>query len=145
MPENGRSVLVVEDDPEINELVGAYVQIAGFEYLSALNGTQAVEKAGQLQPALIVLDVMMPDFDGFGSRLDAVGMQHDLFLEELFKPINLHDDAVGGGLQGSEDKGAVRVGVAAPARYRRLCSGADCRPVARPGRWRADLPFSPWE
>jgi two-component system OmpR family response regulator len=65
MPENGRSVLVVEDDPEINELVGAYVQIAGFEYECALNGEQAVEKARARHPALIVLDVMLPDFDGF--------------------------------------------------------------------------------
>src|SRR3954469_370279 len=65
MPENGRSVLVVEDDPEINELVGAYVQITGFEYESALNGAQAVEKARATHPALIVLDVMLPDFDGF--------------------------------------------------------------------------------
>jgi len=65
MSETGRAVLVVEDDPEINELVGAYVQIAGFAYVSALNGTQAVEKAAQVQPALIVLDVMLPDFDGF--------------------------------------------------------------------------------
>ena len=75
MPENGRSVLVVEDDPEINELVGAYVQIAGFEYESALNGTQAVEKARAVHPALIVLDVMLPDFDGFevARRLAAGG------------------------------------------------------------------------
>jgi DNA-binding response OmpR family regulator len=65
MSETGRAVLVVEDDPEINELVGAYVQIAGFDYESALNGRQAVEKAGQMHPALIVLDVMLPDFDGF--------------------------------------------------------------------------------
>jgi two-component system OmpR family response regulator len=65
MPENGRSVLVVEDDPEINELVGAYVQIAGFEYERALNGEQAVEKARAKHPALIVLDIMLPDFDGF--------------------------------------------------------------------------------
>ena len=65
MPENGRAVLVVEDDPEINELVGAYVQIAGFNYQSALNGTQAVEKARTHHPALIVLDIMLPDFDGF--------------------------------------------------------------------------------
>ena len=65
MPENGRSVLVVEDDPEINELVGAYVQIAGFEYDSALNGEQAVAMARARHPALIVLDVMLPDFDGF--------------------------------------------------------------------------------
>ena len=59
------SVLVVEDDPEINELVGAYVRIAGYEYEPALTGTQAVEKARDRQPALIVLDVMLPDFDGF--------------------------------------------------------------------------------
>lgn len=65
MSETGRVVLVVEDDPEINELVGAYVQIAGYEYESALNGTQAVEKARDMHPALIVLDVMLPDFDGF--------------------------------------------------------------------------------
>jgi DNA-binding response OmpR family regulator len=65
MPEKGRSVLVVEDDPEINELVGAYVQIAGYVYHSALTGTQAVEKAQQTHPALIVLDIMLPDFDGF--------------------------------------------------------------------------------
>jgi DNA-binding response OmpR family regulator len=65
MAESGRSVLVVEDDPEINELVGAYVQLAGYGYESALNGTQAVEKARRTRPVLIVLDIMLPDFDGF--------------------------------------------------------------------------------
>ena len=65
MPEKSRAVLVVEDDPEINELVGAYVQIAGFDYVRALNGTQAVEKARQNHLSLIVLDIMLPDFDGF--------------------------------------------------------------------------------
>jgi two-component system, OmpR family, response regulator len=76
MPENGRSVLVVEDDPEINELVGAYVQIAGFEYESALNGTQAVEKARTGRPSLIVLDVMLPDFDGFEVARRLKGESH---------------------------------------------------------------------
>ena len=65
MSEKGRAVLVVEDDPEINELVGAYVQIAGFDYQSALTGSQAVEKARHHNPSLIVLDIMLPDFDGF--------------------------------------------------------------------------------
>src|SRR3954466_13179829 len=73
---NGRSVLVVEDDPEINELVGAYVQIAGFEYESALNGTQAVEKARSRRPSLIVLDVMLPDFDGFEVARRLKGESH---------------------------------------------------------------------
>ena len=65
MPTQARPVLVVEDDPEINELVGAYVQIAGFNYAKALTGSQAVSMAIATHPALIVLDVMLPDFDGF--------------------------------------------------------------------------------
>ena len=62
---NHRQVLVVEDDPEVNELLCAYVQIAGFPYESAPNGSIALEKARQNNLALIVLDVMLPDFDGF--------------------------------------------------------------------------------
>lgn len=65
MSTQSRPVLVVEDDPEINELVGAYVQIAGFDYLRALTGGDAVAQAIATHPALIVLDVMLPDFDGF--------------------------------------------------------------------------------
>lgn len=61
----GREILVVEDDREINELVGAYAQIAGFGYRSALNGTSALEEVRRRPPALIVLDLMLPDVDGF--------------------------------------------------------------------------------
>jgi DNA-binding response OmpR family regulator len=60
-----KDVLVVEDDREINELVGAYVQIAGFEYRSALDGASALAEAREKQPSLIVLDLMLPDTDGF--------------------------------------------------------------------------------
>lgn len=60
-----KDVLVVEDDREINELVGAYVQIAGFEYRSALDGASALAEARTRQPSLIVLDLMLPDTDGF--------------------------------------------------------------------------------
>ena len=58
-------VLVVEDDPEINELVGAYVELAGFHYRRALDGAEALRQAREHHPALIVLDVMLPDVDGF--------------------------------------------------------------------------------
>jgi DNA-binding response OmpR family regulator len=60
-----RSVLVVEDDREINELVGAYAQIAGFEYRPALDGTSALREAHARVPAAVVLDLMLPDIDGF--------------------------------------------------------------------------------
>ena len=64
--QNGHSsVLVVEDDREINELVCAYAQIAGYASLSALNGTDALEHVRRRAPALIVLDLMLPDVDGF--------------------------------------------------------------------------------
>ena len=65
-PINGqRVVLVVEDDPEINELVGAYARLAGFEYRAALDGAAALAEVRRLAPAVIVLDLMLPDFDGF--------------------------------------------------------------------------------
>ena len=60
-----RDVLVVEDDREINELVCAYAEIAGFGFRSALNGFDAVEQVRRRAPALIVLDLMLPDIDGF--------------------------------------------------------------------------------
>jgi DNA-binding response OmpR family regulator len=61
----GRDVLVVEDDREINELVCAYAEIAGFGHRSALCGFDAVEQVRSRPPALIVLDLMLPDIDGF--------------------------------------------------------------------------------
>ena len=58
-------VLVVEDDRELNELIGAYVQIAGFKYAAALDGAAALREARSRRPALVVLDIMLPDTDGF--------------------------------------------------------------------------------
>jgi DNA-binding response OmpR family regulator len=60
-----RSVLVVEDDREINELVGAYAEIAGFEYRAALDGSSALREAHERVPSAVVLDLMLPDIDGF--------------------------------------------------------------------------------
>ncbi len=61
----GREVLVVEDDPEINELVGAYAQLAGYVYRAALTGTAGIDEATRHPPAVIILDLMLPDIDGF--------------------------------------------------------------------------------
>ena len=52
-------------DPEINELVGAYVEIAGYRCRRALAGEDGLKAARENHPALIVLDVMLPDVDGF--------------------------------------------------------------------------------
>jgi two-component system OmpR family response regulator len=60
-----KHVLVIEDDPEINALVGAYVELAGFEYRPALNGSDAMADVRDHKPSMIVLDLMLPDTDGF--------------------------------------------------------------------------------
>jgi two-component system, OmpR family, alkaline phosphatase synthesis response regulator PhoP len=59
------SVLVVEDDREINSLVGAYAEICGFEYRPALDGTTALREAERKAPDAVILDLMLPDVDGF--------------------------------------------------------------------------------
>jgi DNA-binding response OmpR family regulator len=64
MTNNGENVLVVEDDPEINALVGAYAELCGFGYLAALTGEQAFRHLKTGTPALVMLDLMLPDVDG---------------------------------------------------------------------------------
>ena len=58
-------VLVVEDDPDLNELVGAYAQLSGFGYRAAATGASALSEAKAHPPALVLLDLMLPDMEGF--------------------------------------------------------------------------------
>jgi two-component system OmpR family response regulator len=58
-------LLVVEDDPNIVELLSASLRFAGFDVAAATNGAEAVAAASESRPDLMVLDVMLPDLDGF--------------------------------------------------------------------------------
>src|SRR2546429_9906894 len=58
-------LLVVEDDPNILELLSASLRFAGFAVSTATSGARAVQVARDDRPDLIVLDVMLPDLDGF--------------------------------------------------------------------------------
>ncbi|MCU1593803.1 MAG: Two component signal transduction transcriptional regulator, winged helix family [Frankiales bacterium] len=64
MPE--ARLLVVDDEPNIVELLSASLRFAGFEVETAAGGLEAVETARTFRPDLMVLDVMMPGLDGFG-------------------------------------------------------------------------------
>jgi DNA-binding response OmpR family regulator len=60
-----RPILVVDDDRKIVALVRAYLEREGFTVIAAYDGGEALRRAGADDPALIVLDLMLPEVDGF--------------------------------------------------------------------------------
>ena len=63
--ETGAKVLVVDDEANITDLVGTALRYVGFDVTVASSGRGALAKATELHPDLVVLDVMLPDLDGF--------------------------------------------------------------------------------
>lgn len=100
-------LLVVEDEPTLRELLSASLRLAGFEVAWAETGAQALTAVREQRPDLIVLDVMLPDFDGFEvvrrlrERHPAPGAGHPpvLFLTARDAP----EDRIGGLRAGGDD------------------------------------------
>jgi len=59
-----KKVLLVDDEPDILELIGYNLQMEGYEVHTALNGKAGIDLARAVNPDLIILDVMMPEMDG---------------------------------------------------------------------------------
>ncbi len=66
-------VLIADDDRDIARFLEVNLRLEGFDVICAHDGNDALAKALELQPNLILLDVMMPGMDGFevGSKLRA--------------------------------------------------------------------------
>jgi len=62
---NRLRILVTDDDPVILRFVKANLEARGYETLTALNGAEAISLAERESPALVILDIMMPEMDGF--------------------------------------------------------------------------------
>lgn len=58
-------ILIVDDDPNIRELVGVFLKNEAFEVVEATDGLDALEQLKAVKPDLMVLDVMMPKMDGW--------------------------------------------------------------------------------
>ncbi|MFE9203163.1 response regulator transcription factor [Micromonospora sp. NPDC007230] len=58
-------VLVVDDEPTLTDLLAMALRYEGWEVATAGNGTAAISTARQVKPDVVVLDVMLPDLDGF--------------------------------------------------------------------------------
>jgi DNA-binding response OmpR family regulator len=60
-----KTILIVDDEPRLLSLMEAYLQKEGFRVAKARDGCQALDAAREREPDLIVLDIMMPEMDGY--------------------------------------------------------------------------------
>jgi CheY-like chemotaxis protein len=77
---NGGCVLVVDDDATARDLIGDHLKAEGFSVVTAAGGLEGLQRARELRPTAITLDVMMPDLDGW-SVLAA--LRQDAELAEI--------------------------------------------------------------
>ena len=72
---NSVRLLVVDDEPHIADLVATVARYEGWQAATALNGEDALREAAEFQPDIVVLDLMLPDLDGFTvlDRMRAAG------------------------------------------------------------------------
>jgi CheY-like chemotaxis protein len=61
----GKTILVVDDDPEIVTMLSLRLGKRGYRVLTAVDGVEAIEKAKREKPDLVILDVMMPGKNGW--------------------------------------------------------------------------------
>jgi two-component system OmpR family response regulator len=75
-------VLIVDDEPNIRDLLATSLRFAGFEIQTAANGTAAVAAVTESEPDIILLDVMLPDMNGFSvtKKLRAAGIQSPILF-----------------------------------------------------------------
>ncbi len=102
---NGRpKILIVDDDLDTLKLVGLLLQRQGYEVTAAHNGVKALLKAKQEQPDLILLDVMMPDMDGYevAKRLRADASTANIPIL-MFTAKSQVDDKLSGFEAGADD------------------------------------------
>ena len=58
------TILIVDDDEDIREIITLYLENENYNVISAINGNQAIASAFLMKPDLIILDIMLPDLDG---------------------------------------------------------------------------------
>ena len=64
-PLTKRKILIVDDDPDLQRLMSLVLEMAGYEVVTANNGAEALIKVRNERPDLVLLDIMMPELDGF--------------------------------------------------------------------------------
>ena len=115
------TVLIVDDHPSFRTSVRRLLEAEGFDVVGeARDGHEAIAAAQQLQPDLILLDVQLPDLDGFevAARLAALGVPSAVVLTSSRNPAEygrpLTETAVRGFVPKAELSGAVLTALLSP-------------------------------
>ena len=128
-------VLVVDDEPAITDLLATALRYMGYQVTTASTGHAALETAAQGSPDLVVLDVMLPDLDGF-EVCRRLREQRDFVPVIFLSARDSEDDRVTGFVRGGDDyvtkpfsleELTLRIG----ALLRRVKGGDDAAPRLR--------------
>jgi two-component system OmpR family response regulator len=95
-------LLVVDDEPNIRELLAASLRYAGFDVVVAADGSEALRAAARHDPDLVLLDVMMPGVDGFEVVRRMRGEGRDVPVLFLTARDSTHDKVTGLTLGGDD-------------------------------------------
>ena len=73
----GQRVLIIEDERELAEILGEYLEVEGYKVCLAFDGIKGLELVGEFQPDLVLLDIMLPGVDGM-TICKKVREMHDI-------------------------------------------------------------------
>lgn len=75
-------ILYIEDNPDNMTLVKRAIEAVGYKFVGIANGNDGLKKAQEINPDLILLDINLPDIDGYeiARRLRASGEKHLLYV-----------------------------------------------------------------
>lgn len=130
-----RTVLLVEDDPRVRKVLALALQDEGFVVHQAADGAQGLERAEQEAPDVVLLDLMLPDTDGF-SVCRAIRRRSDIPIIMVTARTDSHD--VVAGLEAGADDYVTKPLVAKElaARVRALLRRSGPHPGVAGGRTR---------
>ena len=92
-----KKILLIDDDDECIMIIGSMLKKAGFDVISAVDGQDGLEQAASEHPDLILLDVMMPEMDGWDT-CDGIKANKEIndvpvvYLTSLKTPKSLHQN-----------------------------------------------------
>lgn len=102
------SVLVVDDEVEIRQLLSTMLTMMGYESFMAEDGLDALEKIPECQPDILILDVMMPRMDGLTLCRKLRGVQETADLPIIMLSGKAHQEAIQEGLQAGANRYLVK-------------------------------------